>query len=407
MDTEPLLIPSSGRRKLSSSSMLCPLPEDGEISIPIPISIPCPSSPSSPSSLKDRLIFGAAATSRSPLAPDEEVKLERDKNDESFVPWCSTKTNLHRSRTAPAMSTINDVAGDHPDTDLPPPRRPAIIRQAFLFLFLYLAVGVVVYTIQRSHFSADETHPVVDALYFCIVTMCTIGYGDITPRTPSAKFFSITFVLVGFGFIDILLSGMVSYVLDLQESLLLGAVRKANHNSYIVDVKKGRMRIRLKVGLALGVVVLCIGVGTGVLRFVERLDWLDAFYLSVMSVTTVGYGDRAFKSMPGRLFAAIWLLVSTLAVARAFLYLAEARVDKRHRMMAKWVLGRHMTVAEFLAADIDHNGYVTKSEFVIYKLKEMGKISEKDVMQVCDKFDRLDTGNCGKITLSDLIESHH
>lgn len=152
---------------------------------------------------------------------------------------------------------------------------------------------------------------------------------------------------------------MVSYVLDLQESLLLGAVRKANHNSYIVDVKKGRMRIRLKVGLALGVVVLCIGVGTGVLRFVERLDWLDAFYLSVMSVTTVGYGDRAFKSMPGRLFAAIWLLVSTLAVARAFLYLAEARVDKRHRMMAKWVLGRHMTVAEFLAADIDHNGYVT------------------------------------------------
>ncbi|CBI30826.3 unnamed protein product, partial [Vitis vinifera] len=169
----------------------------------------------------------------------------------------------------------------------------------------------------------------------------------------------------------------------------------------------GRMRIRMKVALALGVVVLCIGIGVGVMHFVEELDWLDSFYLSVMSVTTVGYGDRAFKSMPGRIFASIWLLVSTLAVARAFLYLAEARVDKRHRKMAKWVLGQDMTVAEFLAADIDNNGFVSKSEYVIYKLKELGKVSEKDISQICNKFDRLDSGNCGKITLADLMENHH
>ena len=114
----------------------------------------------------------------------------------------------------------------------------------------------------------------------------------------------------------------------------------------------------MKVTLALGVVVLCIGICVAVMHFVEHLGWLDSFYLSVMSVTTVGYGDRAFQSMTGRIFASIWLLVSTLAVARAFLYLAEARVDKRHRKMAKWVLGQDMTVAEFLAADIDNNGFI-------------------------------------------------
>lgn len=118
------------------------------------------------------------------------------------------------------------------------------------------------------------------------------------------------------------------------------------------------MRIRMKVALALCVVLLCIGLGTGVLRFVERLGWLDSFYLSVMSVTTVGYGDRAFKTLPGRLFASLWLLVSTIAVARAFLYLAEARIDKRHRKIAKWVLCRDMTVSEFLAADINNTGFV-------------------------------------------------
>ena len=44
---------------------------------------------------------------------------------------------------------------------------------------------------------------------------------------------------------------------------------------------------------------------------------------------------------------------------------------------------------------------------MLYKLKEMGKVSEKDVMQISNNFDRLDTGNCGKITLADLLESHH
>lgn len=36
----------------------------------------------------------------------------------------------------------------------------------------------------------------------------------------------------------------------------------------------------------------------------------------------------------------------------------------------------------------------------------MGKISEKDILQICQQFERLDTGNCGKITLADLMESH-
>lgn len=47
----------------------------------------------------------------------------------------------------------------------------------------------------------------------------------------------------------------------------------------------------------------------------------------------------------------------------------------------------------------------SKSEFVIYKLKEMGKIAEKDILQICNQFDSIDSVNCGKITLADLMES--
>ncbi|XP_043700570.1 two-pore potassium channel 3-like [Telopea speciosissima] len=413
MEKEPLLPNLREPKPLQLSSTLscpCPLPEAEDVTHPL-----------TPSQLKDRIIFGSSSPSTEPssfltdaLILSVNSPRPVDTRQEQQSSWLTdpnhhrTKKNLHRCKTAPAMATINDV--DHASIPKPKYASVSIVRQAFVLLVIYMSLGVLIYSFNRKNFTATETHPVVDALYFCVVTMCTIGYGDITPNSTSTKLFSIMFVLVGFGFIDILLTGMVSYVLDLQESLLLSTVKgtgKHDARSYLVDVKKGRMRIRMKVALALGVVIICIGIGTGVMHFVEELGLLDSFYLSVMSVTTVGYGDQAFKSMPGRLFASIWLLVSTLAVARAFLYLAEARIDKRHRMMAKWVLRQDMTVSQFLAADMDNNGFVSKSEYVIYKLKEMGKVAEKDILQICNQFDRLDTGNCGKITLADLMEGHH
>ncbi|KAF7065138.1 hypothetical protein CFC21_071293 [Triticum aestivum] len=444
MDTEPLL-PTTAPQPLH------PLPEHATVSNfdLAPPSSPCPSPASS---YKDRLIFGPHDTPPPPPPPpplpssarhyrrisvghadpfrdyDHPSCSSSPPSDEESQPQPTTpslfnlisgRTNLHRSRTAPAMAPLSaavlaaSAQADHQNPP-PPPRRPAIVLHAFLFLLAYLGLGVSFYAAFPANFtsSAGPTHPVVDALYFCIVTLCTIGYGDITPASPAAKLFAISFVLIGFGFVDILLSGMVSYVLDLQEHLLITAIknprsaRKHRHN-YIFDIKKGRMRVRMKVALALGVVAICVGIGATVLRKVENMGWLDAVYLAVMSVTTVGYGDHAFRTLQGRLFASGWLLVSTLAVARAFLYLAEMRIDKRHRAMANWVLSRDMTVSEFLAADIDNNGYVTKSEFVVYKLKEMGKISDKDIKMIVEQFQRLDSGNCGKITLSDLLQSHH
>jgi hypothetical protein len=48
--------------------------------------------------------------------------------------------------------------------------------------------------------------------------------------------------------------------------------------------------------------------------------------------------------------------------------------------------------------------FFSKSEYVIFKLKEMGKIQDKDVMEICNQFRRLDPSNCGHITLPHLLE---
>ncbi|XWS31895.1 hypothetical protein CRYUN_Cryun23aG0115000 [Craigia yunnanensis] len=359
--------------------------------------------------------FTAPQSISTPVISPSEIQDHPQIQPSSHLEYPSTRSkkpgSLLRCKTAPAMAVMRDLKPKTPQVPKPQSESSIIIRQAVFLLSIYLLLGVAIYSCNRDEFSGVETHPVVDALYFCIVTMCTIGYGDIAPLTPATKIFACVFVLVGFGFIDILLSGVVNYVLDLQENMILTGIQMQKSQegfsarNYIVDVEKGRMRIRLKVGLALGVVVLCIGIGTLMLYFVENLDWIDSVYLSVMSVTTVGYGDRAFKTLPGRLFAGVWLLISTLAVARAFLYLAEARVDKRHRRIAKWVLHRDITIEDLLAADINNNGFISKSEYVIYKLKEMGKIGDKDILQICTQFRKLDRNKSGKITLPNLLEN--
>ncbi|KAL8089204.1 two-pore potassium channel 5-like isoform X3 [Apium graveolens] len=277
-----------------------------------------------------------------------------------FLNSSNNRKALHRCRSSPAMTVMHDT---RINVAKPVPSSASLVKQAALLLIVYLFLGVLIYAFNRDHFSGIETNPFIDAIYFCIVTMCTIGYGDIAPSSAAAKIFACLFVLVGFGFIDILLSGVVNYVLDLQENMILtgieeNSVKGFSVKNYIYDKAKGRMRIRLKVGLAIGVVFLCIGFGSVVLFYMEDLSVIDSLYLSVMSVTTVGYGDRAFKSPQGRLFASVWLLFSTLAVARAFLYLAEARIDKRHRRIAKWVLHREITVEDLVAADLNRNGFI-------------------------------------------------
>ena len=118
------------------------------------------------------------------------------------------------------------------------------------------------------------------------------------------------------------------------------------------------MRIRTRVFFAFLAVILCITVGIFGIHFLEKISWVDSFYASVTSVTTVGYGDFSFKTFEGRLFAIFWLSISTCAVGQSFLYLAELRIDKRNRETAKLVLHEKIKAADLAAADLDYDGAI-------------------------------------------------
>ena len=57
---------------------------------------------------------------------------------------------------------------------------------------LILVAGTVFYRIV-------EGWSWVDSLYFAVVTLTTVGYGDFTPQTTAGKLFTVVYILVGLG----------------------------------------------------------------------------------------------------------------------------------------------------------------------------------------------------------------
>ena len=66
----------------------------------------------------------------------------------------------------------------------------------FVSLALLTAIAIVSGTV---FYSLVEGLRVIDALYFSVVTLTTVGYGDFAPETDVGKLFTAVYVLVGIG----------------------------------------------------------------------------------------------------------------------------------------------------------------------------------------------------------------
>ena len=63
-----------------------------------------------------------------------------------------------------------------------------------------VAAAVIVAT-GTTFYTLVEGWPIIDALYFTVITLTTIGYGDLHPTTDISKIFTIVFVVAGVSFI--------------------------------------------------------------------------------------------------------------------------------------------------------------------------------------------------------------
>ena len=79
--------------------------------------------------------------------------------------------------------------------------------------------------------------------------------------------------------------------------------------------KAEAIKIRRSFQILTAAAVFMLTLGTVVMHFVEKLTWVDSLYFSVVSLTTVGYGDLTPTTDGGKLFVSFYLLTGIGIIA--------------------------------------------------------------------------------------------
>lgn len=173
--------------------------------------------------------------------------------------------------------------------------RSDAVREALTTLVLlvaYMLIGSLVMGFGQG-LSADES------VYFLMVSMSTVGYGDISPNTPVLKAFMIVWILVGIVVIFARISGVVVFFTqslvtsgrDLIERLYPSVTIDIDGDG-VADFKVPETALvyyakNLLPSLTLMLLVQLIG---AVGFIIVQPDWNfgDAFYHCMCTATTVG-----------------------------------------------------------------------------------------------------------------------
>ena len=90
-----------------------------------------------------------------------------------------------------------------------------------------------------------------------------------------------------------------------------------------------------------------IGLGTIAYRLTERWSWFDSAYVAIVTLTSLGYGDRHAFTMAGRVVTIALALggVSTIAVAATEL-LGMIITGELRDYLGKWRMGKRIDALE-------------------------------------------------------------
>jgi voltage-gated potassium channel len=110
---------------------------------------------------------------------------------------------------------------------------------ALVGVLVTLGYGVIGSYVLGSGFDPQITN-FIDAVYFTVITMATVGYGDITPHTAEARLFTISLVVLGLAVFATSLPAIVAPFIDKRMmNLLQPRKRKMKRASHVIVVGDG------------------------------------------------------------------------------------------------------------------------------------------------------------------------
>ncbi|KAL3239429.1 Tok1p [Nakaseomyces bracarensis] len=193
-----------------------------------------------------------------------------------------------------------------------------------------------------------------NALYFCVVSLLTVGLGDIIPQSTVAKcmalFFSMTGVLI-LGIIVFMTRSIIQtsagpifffHRVEKQRSKAWDKFTSNEDNFTDEECFDIMMNIRKKAKLkghlysllwTVTIFIIFWILGATVFFFTENWTYFNAVYFCFLCLLTIGYGDYAPKTGAGRAFFVLWaigavpLMGAILSTVGDLLYATSETLD--------------------------------------------------------------------------------
>ena len=260
----------------------------------------------------------------------------------------------------------------------------------------------------------------LDAIYFGVVTMSTVGYGDLSPTTGYSQLFTIFYLFSG---ILVVFSQLTATVLDLFApafnfsrwalTFVLpqpGKVVLDGSGEHDLMLHRKNSAIFYTTRL-LGPLLVWFAFQV---IFAFAFDAIEpdwgfgvAFYHCLVTATTVGYGDVRIVTSSGKVCAIVHILVSVCALGAIVGDIDAARSERAAQIFrAKQLTQRFdRSRLEHLLADERFNqdgGGIEKFEFVVGMLLEAEYVKQSDVDAYVALFERADVTGDGKICFADI-----
>lgn len=255
-------------------------------------------------------------------------------------------------------------------------------------IVLYVLLGATAF----YFIEIDHLKHWVDALYFIILTLTTVGYGDIVPMSDGGKMFIVVYIFIGLSFIAACFGLLAAKVASKVEKTIKLDERTMHH-------RIGEIFMPM---LVVTINMLCAAL---VIRFNEDVDWVTAIYWAMVSLSSVGYGDPLIVKESTRTFLVFFLLWGVTSFAWALGRIAavftEIEEDLQLLRFVQYGLTRKMI------REMDHNnsGAVSREEFVLQMLVKLNRVCRSDIDEIVRMFEKFDADGSGVLTEEDIDES--
>lgn len=113
-------------------------------------------------------------------------------------------------------------------------REPSVVRLVVTRLRWALVSAAALVTIAACGYMVIDDYGFEDALYMTVITLATVGYGEVQPLSSAGRWWTITVIIAGFAV-------FVNSTAQLTALLVSGEIRQA-----LVERRRGKMRNRLE-----------------------------------------------------------------------------------------------------------------------------------------------------------------